>query len=165
MRTGSTWSDVCIVDLSSRGVGLQVAQPPPRGSYVELRKGQHVIIAKVAWSQDRRCGALTQDPLHIESLLGAVERSGETPVAEQWPERERRQARRCQTAAADRSRMAGRTMEFTGLVAALFAVAAMLSGLIEQSLGQPMESVAASLTAGRPADGKFGQAGRSQSSR
>lgn len=51
MRTGVSWHDVCILNLSAHGVGLQAAEPPARGTYVEIRRGPHVIVARVAWSK------------------------------------------------------------------------------------------------------------------
>lgn len=44
MRDGSAWSDVCLVNLSSRGAGLQCAAPPSTGTYVEIKRGSNVLI-------------------------------------------------------------------------------------------------------------------------
>jgi hypothetical protein len=44
MRNGNAWSDVCLVNLSSRGAGLQCATPPSAGSYVEIKRGSNVVI-------------------------------------------------------------------------------------------------------------------------
>ena len=45
MRSGASWHDVCILNLSLHGAGIQALEPPARGSYVEIRRGSHVIIA------------------------------------------------------------------------------------------------------------------------
>lgn len=39
MRTGASWGDVCLLNLSSRGVLAQAAVPPPKGAYIEVRRG------------------------------------------------------------------------------------------------------------------------------
>jgi hypothetical protein len=57
MRHGNAWSDVCLVNLSSRGAGLQCATPPGPGSYVEIKRGSNVVIVgRVAWSHGHRFG-------------------------------------------------------------------------------------------------------------
>ena len=69
MRNGTAWSDVCLVNLSSRGAGLQCATPPIPGSYVELRRGNNVvIIGRVAWRHGHRFGIRTQDLIWVPSL-------------------------------------------------------------------------------------------------
>ena len=70
MRVGAAWHDVCILDISSRGLALQTADPPPRGSYLEVRRGRHVIVARVVWADQQRLGVLSQDPLAIDAIIG-----------------------------------------------------------------------------------------------
>ena len=48
MRSGVSWHDVCILNLSRRGLGIQAAEPPQRGAYVEIRRGKHVILGLAA---------------------------------------------------------------------------------------------------------------------
>lgn len=69
MRVGSAWRDACILDLSSRGLMIQSNEPLPGGSYLELRRGRHIIIARVMWSRDRRYGLRAQDALPCEAII------------------------------------------------------------------------------------------------
>ena len=69
MLAGAAWSDVCIVNLSSRGAGLQCACPPVRGTYVEIRRGSHVLVGQVMWSAGHRFGVRTQDRLAVNAII------------------------------------------------------------------------------------------------
>lgn len=53
--------DACILDLSSRGLMIHASETVPGGSYLELRRGRHVIVARVVWSRDRRAGLQAQE--------------------------------------------------------------------------------------------------------
>ncbi len=67
MRVGASWSDTAILDLSSKGLLLHSPNAPPRGSYVEVRRGQHVIIARVVWTCGGHVGLRSQDNVLIET--------------------------------------------------------------------------------------------------
>ena len=67
MRSGVSWRDVCILNLSVHGVGIQAAEPPARGTYVEIRRGSQVIVARVAWAKGHRAGLRSQDAIFIQS--------------------------------------------------------------------------------------------------
>lgn len=139
MRCGGAWSDVAILNLSSHGAGLQCADPPPRGSYVELRRGAHIIIAKVAWSDGRRLGVRSQDPLAIDAII--AEPSADAPAATAASARplERRAVPRTNPRH-ERSRTRGRWAEFAAL--ALFGAAAGISlyGAVADALARPLRA-------------------------
>ena len=69
MRIEGAWADVCIRDISSRGLLLQAAAAPERGNYIEIFRAGHVIIGRVVWKNDRRFGVQTQDRMNIEALV------------------------------------------------------------------------------------------------
>src|SRR5690349_16447421 len=75
MRNGPSWADVNIRNISSRGLMVQAASSPPRGSYVELRRGRHAIVARVAWSNGRRFGVQTQDRLDVDAIVAEPDQS------------------------------------------------------------------------------------------
>lgn len=74
MRSGAGWSDVCVVNASTRGVGLQAANPPEPGHYVEIRRGANLLlIGRVIWTKGHRFGVNTQpglDRRHIGRCRG-----------------------------------------------------------------------------------------------
>lgn len=137
MRCGAAWSDVCIVNLSTRGVGLQGPRAPGRGTYVELRRGSNVLIVGcVVWSEGQRFGVRTQDPIWIDGVLrDAGSQNAPTP---EW--RERRAMPRSGSAAA-RSAMRGRALQFGFLVLGGVGAMVMLGALVDSALARPMQSI------------------------
>src|SRR5215218_5584495 len=69
LRTGAQWSDTCILNISSRGLMIHSGREAPRGSLVELRRGEHVIIARVAWRDGARVGLCSEDRVPIEEIM------------------------------------------------------------------------------------------------
>jgi len=69
LRTGVQWSDTCILNISSRGLMIHSGKPAPKGSLVELRRGEHVIIARIAWRDGARVGLCAEDRVPIEEIM------------------------------------------------------------------------------------------------
>ena len=142
MRDGVRWHDVCILNLSTHGVGIQTASPPERGSYVEIRRGPNVIIARVAWTKGHRAGLRSQDPIFIPAIVK------ETPVAPapaspQGRPVERRRQPRLQSH--DDSRLKARAMEFAGFAGAALLIAMVLFSAVQESLAKPLARITAAL--------------------
>lgn len=72
-RGSDVRAEVCIRNISARGMLISVAVPPARGSYVEILVGGHFIVGRVVWVGDGRFGIRTRDKLDPE-LLGSRER-------------------------------------------------------------------------------------------
>lgn len=145
MRSGAAWSDVAIVDVSSRGLGLQSPNPPPRGTFVEFRKGQHVIVAKIVWSTPQRFGALSQDRICLRTIMSDTK--GAATAQAGWTGVERRaKARQAHAWKADRSRHSGRAMEFVTLGIVGIAGAVALFGLIQDTFAQTIAAVETGLS-------------------
>lgn len=70
MRSGAGWATVTIGNVSNRGVMLRCEDPPERGTFVELRCRNTVIVARVVWSGRGSCGLRTQDRVDREALFG-----------------------------------------------------------------------------------------------
>ena len=70
-RLRGNWreQDVCIVDVSSRGLAATVEHPPQRGDFVELVVGDNTLVGQVKWSSTRRFGVALQDRISVVSLL------------------------------------------------------------------------------------------------
>src|SRR3569623_912369 len=69
LRMGASWSDACILNVSSRGVLIHTPQPPQRGSYGEVRRGDQGIIGRVMWSKGSRAGLRAQDRVPVEAIV------------------------------------------------------------------------------------------------
>jgi len=68
VRDDDHWSDGRIRNVSSRGLMLEMESPPPRGSFIEIRRGDIVIVGQVRWSSGAQCGLRTQDRVPVERL-------------------------------------------------------------------------------------------------
>jgi hypothetical protein len=140
MRVETSWHDVCIVNLSLHGVGIQTAQPPARGAYVEIRRGPNRIVARVAWSKGHRAGLRSQDAVFIQAFVR--EATAPSPVRKCCPDGiERRQSPRNSAHALEGSRRLGRALEYAcfGLVACAVAVGAF--GAVQQAFARPLEQI------------------------
>jgi hypothetical protein len=143
MRRGGVWSDVCIVNIASRGLGLQAANPPERGDYVEICRGVHVVIGRVVWSSERRFGVQTQGTIPIMSIVNEPDCSA-APSPQQAELRERRVAVRGDWQA-ERNRQRSRAMEFAMIAVGAVCVAASLGAVARDALATPLDIVGATL--------------------
>lgn len=69
MRVDGEWTDVVLHNLSAHGALVAGDNAPSKGSYVELRRGNQLIIGRVVWSKDRFFGIRTQDKLDIPAII------------------------------------------------------------------------------------------------
>ena len=144
MRDGASWHDVCILNVSLHGLGIQSAEPPKRGTYVEICRGTQSIVARVAWSKGHRAGLRSQDAIFVRALLN-------DNVAVLFPETgrsqpvERRQAPRTNAQAHERSRLIGRVTEFACLLVFVGALGAAAFGVVEQALAAPLSEISSAL--------------------
>ena len=145
MRSGASWHDVCILNLSRRGLGIQAADPPQRGAYVEIRRGKHVIIARVMWTRGHRAGLHSQSLIFVRSLVrDEPANDGGRPVSA-YPGVERRREPRSLRERHERSRLAGRVMEFACVGLAASALGLTIVATVEQALARPIAQVRAAL--------------------
>ena len=151
MRVGEVWMDICIRNLSSRGMLVQCQSPPARGCYVEIRRGSQVIIGRVVWRKEDGFGLRTQDRLDVEAIINEPRLAGRPSVRASGTPSERRTRSRSATAAdaarrLDRSRWLSSLMQFGLLVLAGAAAAGILATEANRILGQPFATVAAALS-------------------
>jgi hypothetical protein len=147
MRAGAAWSDACILNMSPRGLGLQAPTAPPKGSYVKLRRGAHVLVGRVIWSKYHRFGVRTQDRVPLERLIKEPENASADMASARAASEftERRAARRPASARHDDSRMVGRMLQF-GSVVVLGACAALIaSGGVGSALAEPLSRISTAL--------------------
>jgi len=132
MRHQAAAGEAAILNASARGLLLHAPAPPPRGSYIELNAGGHVIVGLVAWARDDRFGVRTQDHVPSELVPELVRANaavrilpGKPPAAVQF----------------DRSRLYARALQFGALV--LFAVAAssLLFEGVQHAFARPLAAV------------------------
>jgi hypothetical protein len=137
MRTEAGWSDACILNISSRGLLIYSNGAAQQGSFVEVRRGGQLVIARVVWRKNQRIGLHSPDPVHVEDIIGADKAAAATVSTAAGAPMERRRIPRD----AERSRQHGRAAEFIAmvLVGGALAFAAMAS--VEESLARPFAAV------------------------
>jgi hypothetical protein len=72
LRHADAWGNASILNISSGGLQLHATPPPSRGTYIEVRRGSHVIIGRVVWVKADRFGMCAQDKLAIDALITNV---------------------------------------------------------------------------------------------
>lgn len=147
MRDGNGWSDANILNLSSRGLALHSARAPSRGTYVEVRRGSHVIVGRVIWVKAGRFGLCAQDRLEIDSLIAndspakncAGGTGGATVERRRHPRSEGLEWRYAQ------SRDKGRALEFASIAGLAFLLAACAYDAVIRTLSRPLSIISTQL--------------------
>jgi hypothetical protein len=139
LNSDGRWQDVCIRNISSRGMMVEVQHAPPRGHYLEVRRGAHVIVGRVIWSTGYQVGIISQDRIEVAAVLADAKlpprrRKHDGAIVE------RRRAPRGDERH-ERSRTAGRLIEY-GSVLAVAAIGALLvTDMARSALERPLEQV------------------------
>ena len=121
MRAGGPRIDVCVRDVSSRGMMIQMRDPPARGTYVDVDCAGHQVVGIVVWRRDHRFGVQSCERINVSALRRGLPESALAPSRAPFRP-SALPARRAGTARA----LAGR-MEF--------AVIAMLAAMLVAGLG------------------------------
>ncbi len=150
MRVGGNYSDVCIRNISPRGMMLQAASPPPVGSYVEILRAAHTVVARVVWINERRFGIHTSDRLNIPAIINETVPTGQRNSGQERrsPDRPRAVAPSMSDIAlqAERSRRLSGMVQFGLLGLSGMVGAAMLGSLAYTALASPFQRAAAHLS-------------------
>lgn len=143
MRSGAAWSDACILNVSSRGLMINAPSVASlEGSRIEVRHGDHMIVATVMWSNGTRAGLQSESWIPVDDIL-ALSQSGalQLTAAAQWPQVDRRKRARGH----EQNRLFGRALEFAGVGLIAISLAMAAFGLFEGAFAQPMKAVEAAL--------------------
>ena len=147
VRVSARWNDVCILNISTRGLLLQAADPPARGTYLDLHRGHQAIVARVVWVQGKRFGVCTQDVLPVEDIIRPPDAAAAslTRAVTEGAAMERRASPRARAARHEASRMLSRSIEFS--FCALFGAALGVTAFsaVGQALASPFDKVSAAL--------------------
>ena len=141
MRAGTAWVDVCIRNMSSRGLLGQTQDPPLPGTYVEIRRGAHVIIGRCVWRKDRDFGVRTQDKLNVDAIIAEPVTSG----AGQYPPERRSDPERIRPGnlarQLDRSRQTSAAIQFLFVVCLGMVAAGLAASLVHEILSRPIRVI------------------------
>ena len=142
VRSGAQWGDARILNISSRGLLIQMLRPVPKGSMVEILRGDHLIIAQVMWSEAGRSGLRAEQLIPVEDILSVEHAAALQLIASNGILHDRRNEAR---AIAIDSRLRGRAMEFLAVGVIAISLAVGVWSMAETALASPLSRVAAVL--------------------
>lgn len=142
LRAGAQWSDTCILNISSRGLLIHSARAAPEGSTIELRRGDHVIVARVMWRDGARVGLQSDERLPVEQIMSLGQSQALQLTATNGAMPERRQQPRPMVIDA---RLRGRSMQFISVGVIVASMALTIWSMAGEALARPMAAVAAAL--------------------
>jgi hypothetical protein len=150
MRHGEAWSDACILNISSRGLLLHAADPPSRGTFIEVRRGAYVIVARVIWAKTDRFGVCAQDRLAIDALVANKPSSNQPLGRADGTNVERRARPRSDRLEwrYSRSREKGQALQFACVVGLGLGLAACAYEAVTETLSKPLSLVSRQLAKG-----------------
>lgn len=139
MRSQAGWSDACILNVSSRGLMVYSNGTAQPGSFVEIRRGSQLVVARVVWRKNGRMGLWSPDKVHVHEILSD---SGVAAVVQSTAAAvERRRIPRTQ----DQSRARARAMEFLTTVLIATGLAGWAVLYVHEVMARPMTVVRATL--------------------
>jgi hypothetical protein len=145
MKQGVSWTDVCIRNLSSRGLLLQGRCPPRPGTYVEVRRGNHIIVARVIWTKELEFGAQTQDLLSMEQIIRAPEQATSAANPAGGHTERRAAPRPSPNRSHEASRQLSSLMQYGFMIAVSVSLAAAAVAAVRNAVASPLSIVAANL--------------------
>jgi len=146
MRAGGRRVDVCIRDVSLRGMCVVTAKPPPRGTVVELSGPLAPIVGEVIWASERRFGVAVGGRIDLPRLL--AQRTNDPAPHEVVPLPAYARAPVPKARSADENRHAGRAMQFSFMAFLVIAAAVLIGGLVYDNLAAATDRVSAAMQPG-----------------
>ena len=152
MRHDGRWADVCILDASSRGFLISTSNAPPRGTYIEITRGESRYVARVMWQGSDRCGVQTRDRVCVEALLTPREGSASDATFDSSKADRRAVARVRETLDrnAERSVWLGQTIEYASIAGIGAMAAILIVTMLTDAFSTPLARVSAALETARP---------------
>jgi len=142
LRLDNQWIDAQIRNVSSKGVMLVMKDPPPKGSFIEIRRGKDItIIGQVRWCASDRCGILAQDKINVSYLMS--DKAQKAMSKDQAGFVERRATVRIITPeeAAEHSRLKSQLLQRIFIIVAGVAAALFLASLLFDVMSVPLEAI------------------------
>jgi PilZ domain-containing protein len=143
LHDGVQWNDARILNISSRGLLVHCPRPVSHESVVELRRGDHVIVARVVWREGTRAGLRVDDRLPVEQIMSQSQSQSLqiTAPPDAFVEERRKQSR---AVAAD-ARLRGRAMEFVSIGVIGTSLAVAVWSMVQHALVGPLAAISSAL--------------------
>ena len=147
LKDDAGWSDAQILNVSDRGLMAMCAEPPPRGSFVEIRRGGYVMVGHVAWTADDRFGARVRERIVLDDLLRPVTpgRTAPRPGAECEVRVRTPRKPTVQERAAASARFA-RAFDFAAVAIVASGMAVLATSLVTNVFSEPLVEVERALS-------------------
>ena len=117
---------------------IHTGRPIRCGREVELRRGEHMIVARVVWRDGARAGLRCDERVPVEEIVML----GHAPALQLTATNgERRRHPRPEVS----SRLRGRAIEFAGLLAIIAALAGAGVSMVGAAFARPLAAVALAL--------------------
>lgn len=81
MNVDGVWVDVCIHNISSRGLLAKTERPPVPGTYVEIRRGTQIIIGRAVWRSGAHFGIRCQERLNVQVIINEPRLTSKPTIA------------------------------------------------------------------------------------
>lgn len=140
MRYGASWSDACILNVSTRGLLIHTSRNTPAGSQIELWRGERVIVARVVWRAGAKAGLRADEPVPVDQIL-TLGQSQALQLGAGHGHGERRKYPRAE----DKHRLRGKAIEFASVVVIGASLASAAAIMVEEAFARPLALVQQSL--------------------
>lgn len=134
LRANHRWSDACILNLSPRGLMVYSPQPTDLGSFVEIRRGEQAIVARVVWRRNNRIGLRSERPLALEQVITGADTVSALKIGAVKLVGDRRKHPRTD----DDSRSLGRIIEFVSIATVAVVLAGSAYSVVARTLSTPI---------------------------
>ena len=145
MKDNRGWHDVRILNISSKGLMARSPSDPSRGSYLELRRGPHVIVAWVVWSDGGQFGIESQSLLVPGDIIDETAGAPATGAAAGRARIDRRASPRSAERTHEECRWRARALEYLGILSLVAMLAIFALDVSRQAFARSMDMVGASL--------------------
>lgn len=145
MHAGGLPSEICVRDISRRGLLVQAAKAPEHGTVVEVVVGRRSIIGRVRWAKQRRFGIELSPPISVDGLL-ADALGGST--AEEPFAPEARRPKRVRMHDSDAARRQASQMQFAAIAVLPLVAALWIGSLAHEAATKSSQTIASSLRRG-----------------
>ncbi len=145
LRDDAGERDVCIIDVSTRGVLATAARPPKRGEIVEIAVGNNFLAGQVKWASERRFGLSLQERVSVAAMV----EGGKQAVALARSSSVAKRRTGLWQALTSNPEMMGRAVQLGMLLAVALGAAWLIADLVGSGLA-PMEQAASAMTGRKP---------------
>jgi hypothetical protein len=139
VNDGRSSTNARILNVSSHGLLIHSGRQLSRGTEVEIRYSDHVIVGRIAWHAAGKVGMRAHQTLPVEDIL-IIGRAA--PVRQIAFRGGRHMSRRT----ADQSRLRARAIQLFGVLIFGTSLAIVTAALVERELVRPLTAVSAALS-------------------